>query len=796
MTHQTRLAVVAAIALVAAIVATGPATAAHVKIQGFIGKPAGALWDVHAAPKRTTARPNPFAHVGSWAAPRRLAAACPQPQPDPACNLTYHGGSVVLGPHTTYVVYWEPTGSTVSANYHSLIERYLGDVAAASGRATNVYATDTQYGDGTNTIQYQQTYGGSFVDTTAYPAVAANCATTDGTRTALTCLTQTQESTELDNFIQANSLPRGLDVIYFLVLPRQVETCYDDGSDCGNYLNISPRYCAYHSSFNISGHGLTLWANEPYINIALGHCDSGNRSSPNGDDADHAINALSHEHNETITDPTGAGWFDVDGTGENGDKCNFMYGPSLGSTTNGAYNQLINGHPYEFQQEWSNATTSCESSYGAVDPTASFTSSPASPKALDSVSFDGSGSHSNDTGGTLVSYDWTFGDGGTATGATPSHTYSQPGVYTVTLTVKSDAGKTNAVSHDVTVVKRPTTLSYTGSTTGEYHDSVTVGAQLTDSTTSSALASKSVTFTIGTQTCNGTTDTAGIASCSITLTQTPGTGYTASASFGGDSIYTGSSDSAPFSISKEETTLVYGGPTVILAGSGSTVNVSARLDEDGANDTDGDGGSSHPSPAGQAVTFTLGGQTCTGFVSAVDGIAACAIANVSASTLGSKTLTAGFAGDANYVGSSSTTSVIVFAFPSRGAFALGDATAATAGPTTTVTWWSDVWPSLDALTGGTAPPSFKGFAATPTTLPSKSPATTCGTSFATLPGNSPPPVGDIPSYMGVIVSSSVTKNGSTISGSWSKIVVVRTNPGYATSPGHPGTGTIVATFCG
>jgi hypothetical protein len=49
--------------------------------------------------------------------------------------------------------------------------------------------------------------------------------------------------------------------------------------------------------------------------------------------------------------------------------------------------------------------------------------------------------------------------------------------------------------------------------------------------------------------------------------------------------------------------------------------------------------------------------------------------------------------------------------------------------------------------------------------------------------------------MGVVVASNVTQSGSTITGDSVHIVVVKTNPGYAPSPGHPGTGTIVATFC-
>jgi hypothetical protein len=41
----------------------------------------------------------------------------------------------------------------------------------------------------------------------------------------------------------------------------------------------------------------------------------------------------------------------------------------------------------------------------------------------------------------------------------------------------------------------------------------------------------------------------------------------------------------------------------------------------------------------------------------------------------------------------------------------------------------------------------------------------------------------------------VTKSGSNIDGVWGRIVVVKTDPGYAGNAGHAGTGTIVAVFC-
>jgi MYXO-CTERM domain-containing protein len=65
------------------------------------------------------------------------------------------------------------------------------------------------------------------------------------------------------------------------------------------------------------------------------------------------------------------------------------------------------------------------------------------------VAFDGSAS--SDPDGTIVSYDWTFGDGGTASGAKPTHSYSAVGTYTVTLTVTDDTGRKAAATTSATI---------------------------------------------------------------------------------------------------------------------------------------------------------------------------------------------------------------------------------------------------------------------------------------------------------------------------------------------------------
>ncbi|MBL7189821.1 MAG: PKD domain-containing protein [Phycisphaerae bacterium] len=69
------------------------------------------------------------------------------------------------------------------------------------------------------------------------------------------------------------------------------------------------------------------------------------------------------------------------------------------------------------------------------------------------VNFDGSGS--SDPDGTIVSYDWDFGDDSTGTGKTIAHEYSIAGTYTVTLIVTDNGGETVQDTATVTVTEEP-----------------------------------------------------------------------------------------------------------------------------------------------------------------------------------------------------------------------------------------------------------------------------------------------------------------------------------------------------
>jgi subtilase family serine protease len=90
---------------------------------------------------------------------------------------------------------------------------------------------------------------------------------------------------------------------------------------------------------------------------------------------------------------------------------------------------------------------------GNTPPTASFTSS---CTGLSCTFTD----TSTDLGGSVVSWSWNFGDGGTSSLQNPTHTYGAANTYTVGLTVTDNDGATNSTSHSV-VVTAPGGLTLT-----------------------------------------------------------------------------------------------------------------------------------------------------------------------------------------------------------------------------------------------------------------------------------------------------------------------------------------------
>jgi PKD repeat protein len=106
-------------------------------------------------------------------------------------------------------------------------------------------------------------------------------------------------------------------------------------------------------------------------------------------------------------------------------------------------------------------TTTQEATVLDRAPVASFTNSLSSAPTGTAISFNASDSYDPD--GTIVGYYWTFGDGTNNTGVTASHSYSDNGTYTVTLTVTDDDGSLGTAIAVETILNRPPVASFTAS---------------------------------------------------------------------------------------------------------------------------------------------------------------------------------------------------------------------------------------------------------------------------------------------------------------------------------------------
>jgi PKD repeat protein len=91
----------------------------------------------------------------------------------------------------------------------------------------------------------------------------------------------------------------------------------------------------------------------------------------------------------------------------------------------------------------------------------------------------------NQSSGQITSYSWDFGDGSNTTAVNPTHTFSNPGIYNVTLRATGPGGTANVTRQiNVTSAAAPTAGFITNTTSGEAPLSVSFTNQSTGSITS------------------------------------------------------------------------------------------------------------------------------------------------------------------------------------------------------------------------------------------------------------------------------------------------------------------------
>jgi PKD repeat protein len=151
---------------------------------------------------------------------------------------------------------------------------------------------------------------------------------------------------------------------------------------------------------------------------------------------------FSAAHNEDATAPVMAEWDFGDGSTASGLEAAHSYDRP------GTYNVTVTVSNKKRKKESSDSRSmTVEVERPIVAPSlVTVTFLPSNPDTRTPVSF-----NANIRGDQPMTYAWDFGDGGSASSASPQHTFSQPGSYTVKLTATNEGGS-DARSTTVTVV--------------------------------------------------------------------------------------------------------------------------------------------------------------------------------------------------------------------------------------------------------------------------------------------------------------------------------------------------------
>jgi len=454
-----------------------------------------------------------------------------EPTVNPNLPLQYHGGPV-LHSSDAYVIFWDPD-ERYFGEWERLIEQYFQQVGTESGTLENVFAVDSQYTDSTGRAANQSTFRGGYADKDTYPT-SENCTAP----AEITCITDQQIRTELERVIKSGALPGATGTpVYYLLTPPGVTVCTKEtGGECSEpnpaVATTEPErreeeeqeahtgFCGYHSVTTEAGKAEPIiYAVQPWVAGDAGEfiesysplvtsdvapavypCQANREplNEPNqpqgaslfgsnyaGGLADVIINDLSIEQRNVVVNPLLNGWYQEGTDAEQGDMCQWGFGPPPETTpkanqaTHAAseFNETIDGGNYYLS--WGFNSTGVTSRHRdecwqGVTLEPHFTA-PNPVNTGDVVAFDGTTSNITldaasglpaDEPFTPTIYKWNFGDGSVASGTSATaasvfHAYQYGGKCEVTLTVIDSAENVRSFSEVITVNGTPPPSSST-----------------------------------------------------------------------------------------------------------------------------------------------------------------------------------------------------------------------------------------------------------------------------------------------------------------------------------------------
>ena len=245
-------------------------------------------------------------------------------------GINYNGGPVLhSNPVPVYIIWygnWNGTGSNTQTTVNT-IDAFL---AANSLGGSGYEKINTTYGDNSGNVSGNLQLSKQVFDTGS-----------QGTR-----LRNSRISAAISAQLTSGGLPTDPNGVYLFITSSDV-------SESG----FCTQFCGFHTHQTLNGADIK-WAfvgNTDRCQSACSIQATGPNSPAAGvGGADGISNVITHESEETITDPDLNAWFDSAGN-EDADKCNFKFGPTSTAGNGARFNQTFGGHNWMIQMEWENS---------------------------------------------------------------------------------------------------------------------------------------------------------------------------------------------------------------------------------------------------------------------------------------------------------------------------------------------------------------------------------------------------------------------------------------------------------
>ena len=252
------------------------------------------------------------------------------PHAKPGSNgINYHGGPLMLGTTNIYYIWY----GNWSGNSATTI---LTDLANGIG-GSSYFNINTTYYDGSNTnVSNSVNYGGSTTDNYSRGTSLSDSAIQGVVVSALT----------------SGRLPYDVNGVYFVLTSADVTAS----------SGFCTQYCGWHTHGSINGFDIKYsFVGNP--DRCPSACEA-QTTGPNGNaGADGMASIISHELEESVTDPDLNAWYDTRGA-ENADKCAWTFGSTYRVANGAAANVSLGSRDFLIQRNWVNASGGyCSMSY-------------------------------------------------------------------------------------------------------------------------------------------------------------------------------------------------------------------------------------------------------------------------------------------------------------------------------------------------------------------------------------------------------------------------------------------------